>query len=281
MELDFSNNGPKSFDSYEGVFISLVKKVFSHLNVVYNYVIDATIVDNKAIQEINRDYRNKNCPTDVISFAFLDDESELVSSNIPNSLGQIIISYEKAEEQAKRYGHSLAREMSFLFVHGLLHLLGYDHIKKEDEIIMFSIQNEILGGIKMEKEELVAKAIEARELAYVPYSHFKVGAALLTKDGRLFLGANIENSSYPCCMCAERNAIYNAYLHGVKKNDIAALALSADTDGPCSPCGACRQVLSELMPNDAPIYMSNLKGVIQEATIAELLPFAFSEDDLK
>lgn len=281
MELDFSNLGPQDLNSYEETFFKLAQKVFSHLNVNDNYLIDVAIVDNKSIQEINRDYRNKDCPTDVISFAFLDDKKEIFNTDCPNSLGQIIISYERANEQASAYKHTLMREMSFLFVHGLLHLLGYDHMKKCDELIMFSIQNEILGGFRMEKEELVAKAIEARELAYVPYSHFKVGAVILTKDGRLFLGANIENSSYPCCMCAERNAIFNAYLHGVKKDDIAALALSADTDGPCSPCGACRQVLSELMPSNAPIFMSNLKGTIKETTIKELLPYAFSEDDLK
>ena len=133
----------------------------------------------------------------------------------------------------------------------------------------------------MNREELVAKAKEARELSYSPYSHFKVGAALLTKDGQVFLGANIENSSYPLCMCAERNALYNAMLHGVKKEDMVALALTADTDGPCSPCGACRQVISELFPKNAPIYMSNLKGDVQETNADELLPFAFSEDDLK
>ena len=133
----------------------------------------------------------------------------------------------------------------------------------------------------MKHLELVEKAKEARTLSYSPYSNFKVGAAILTKSGEVFVGANIENSSYPLCMCAERNAIYNAYLHGKKKEDLVALALSADTDEPCSPCGACRQVLSELFPKDAPIYMSNLKGDVQETTISELLPFAFSEDALK
>ena len=133
----------------------------------------------------------------------------------------------------------------------------------------------------MKKEELVSRAIEARKLSYSPYSHFAVGAAVLTKDGRVFLGANVENSSYPLCMCAERNALYNAYMNGYKKEDLEALALSADTDGPCSPCGACRQVISEIFPSDKPIYMSNLKGVIQETTIKELLPFAFSSEDLK
>lgn len=133
----------------------------------------------------------------------------------------------------------------------------------------------------MDKKELIIKAKEARALSYSPYSHFAVGAAVLTKDGQVFVGANIENSSYPLCMCAERNALYNAMLHGYKKDDFVALALSADTDGPCSPCGACRQVISELFPRKAPIYMSNLKGDEQETNIDELLPFAFSGDDLK
>ena len=133
----------------------------------------------------------------------------------------------------------------------------------------------------MNKEELVKKAVEARELSYSPYSNFKVGAALLTRSGEVYLGANIENSSYPLCMCAERNAIYNAMLHKVKKEDIIMLALSADTDGPCSPCGACRQVISELLEKGTPIIMSNLKGKTKETTPEELLPFAFSGDDLK
>ena len=133
----------------------------------------------------------------------------------------------------------------------------------------------------MKKEELVKKAVDARELSYSPYSRFKVGAALLTKDGQVFVGANIENSSYPLCMCAERNALYNAMMHGYKKDDFEALALAADTEKPCSPCGACRQVISELFPSYKPIYMANIKGDIQETNVPELIPFAFSEDDLK
>lgn len=132
----------------------------------------------------------------------------------------------------------------------------------------------------MKKEELLIKAKEARELSQSPYSHFAVGAALLTKDGKVFKGANIENSSYPLCMCAERNALYHAMMNGYKKSDFVALALCADTDEPCSPCGACRQVISELFPMDAPIYMSNLKDEVKETNIQELLPFAFSEKDL-
>ena len=133
----------------------------------------------------------------------------------------------------------------------------------------------------MEAKELVLKAIEARKLSYSPYSHFKVGAAVLAKDGSVFVGANIENSSYGLCMCAERNALYNAYMHGYKKEDFVALALAADTEGPCSPCGACRQVISELFPIKTPIYMANIRGDIKETNVEELLPFAFSSEDLK
>lgn len=282
MELDFINQGPASYDAYENLYQDLFKKIFDHFGITRNYFVEVNIVDNKTIHGINKEYRNVDRPTDVISFAFLDDENELIPDDgSPISLGEIIISFEKAEEQAKELGHSLNREMSFLFTHGMLHLLGYDHMNKHDEMIMFNLQDEILGGLKMDSKELIAKAKEARQLSYSPYSHFAVGAAVLCKDGSVFVGANIENSSYPLCMCAERNAIYNAYMHGKKKGDFVAMALSADTDEPCSPCGACRQVISELFPKKSPIYMSNLRGDVQETNIDELLPYAFSEEDLK
>jgi len=133
----------------------------------------------------------------------------------------------------------------------------------------------------MDLTELFEKAKEARKLSYSPYSNFAVGAVLLCKDGKIFNGTNIENSSYPLCMCAERNALYNAYLHGYRKDDFVSLTIVADTDEPCSPCGACRQVISELFPLDAQINMFNLNGDLKIATIHELLPFAFSDKDLK
>jgi cytidine deaminase len=132
----------------------------------------------------------------------------------------------------------------------------------------------------MTKEELVNCAIEAMDLAYVPYSHFRVGAALLTKTGEVFLGANIENAAYGCTMCGERNAVYNAYMHGVTREEIEALAIVAKCDRPVSPCGQCRQVLSELYPHDKPIYLANTKGEIKETNVDELLPYSFEEDDM-
>ena len=133
----------------------------------------------------------------------------------------------------------------------------------------------------MDKKQLLDAAKEARKLSYSPYSKFAVGAALLCKDGKIFQGANVENSSYPLCMCAERNALYNAMMNGYKKEDFLALAIIADTDDACSPCGACRQVISELFPRDGKIYLANLKGAFKETNIDELLPFAFSGDNLK
>ena len=133
----------------------------------------------------------------------------------------------------------------------------------------------------MNSKELIEKAFEARKVSYSPYSNFAVGAAVLCKDGNVFVGANVENSSYPLCMCAERNALYNAMMNGYQKKDLLALAIVADTEEACSPCGACRQVISELFPREGKIYLSNLKGAFKETNIDELLPFAFSGEDLK
>ena len=128
----------------------------------------------------------------------------------------------------------------------------------------------------MTDEELIAVAKKYREFSYSPYSKFKVGAAVLTKAGNVYGGCNIENSSYPVTNCAERTAIFKAVSEGEK--EIEAIALIADTEGPCSPCGACRQVMGEFkIPR---IIMANLKGDKKVVTLDEVLPFAFSEKDL-
>ena len=148
MVIDFLNQGPSSYDIYEEIFNEYYVKIFDELKLKGEYITDVTIVNNEEIHKINRDYRKVDRPTDVISFAFLDEESERKLKGGPINLGQIIISYEKAEEQSKEYEHSLKREMVFLFVHGMLHLLGYDHMNEVDEKVMFGLQNKILGGLK-------------------------------------------------------------------------------------------------------------------------------------
>ncbi len=132
----------------------------------------------------------------------------------------------------------------------------------------------------MDKNELVAEAIKARENAFTPYSHFKVGAALLTKDGKIYHGSNMESASYGLTLCAERNCLFGAYAHGVRKDDIVAFAVVGDTDGPISPCGACRQIIAEYLNRDVPVYLANLKGDISEYKIEELIPYFFDGSEL-
>lgn len=110
--------------------------------------VSVTIVNNEEIQKINKEYRGKDYPTDVISFALEEDgegEIEIIGADMPPVLGDIIISVDKAQEQAEEYGHSLMRELGFLTVHGFLHLLGYDHMTEEEEKEMFTKQKEILN----------------------------------------------------------------------------------------------------------------------------------------
>ena len=129
---------------------------------------------------------------------------------------------------------------------------------------------------ELEIQKLMDCAIKARENAYSPYSHFAVGAALLCEDGTLYEGCNIENASYGLTNCAERTAIFKAVSEGHTK--FKALAVVADTEGPCTPCGACRQVMAEFK---IPLFiMGNLMGNIKIVTIEELLPFSFSESEL-
>ena len=147
MELDF-NSFDESLNSYEQIYEELLEKTLKHLSLNFDPYISVTIVDNDYIHEINRTYRHKDAPTDVISFAFMDDNPDrdnLFQSGQMVVLGEIYISSDKAKEQALSYGHSLERELKFLFVHGLLHLLGYDHMKEEDEKVMFRLQDEILA----------------------------------------------------------------------------------------------------------------------------------------
>lgn len=130
----------------------------------------------------------------------------------------------------------------------------------------------------MEEKQLIKEAEAAREMAYVPYSNFKVGAALLAKDGTVYRGCNIENAGYSMTNCAERTAFFKAVSEGVK--EFVSLAVVADTEGPVSPCGACRQVISEFCDPEMEVILTNLKGDTQIITVADLLPGAFSPKDL-
>lgn len=129
---------------------------------------------------------------------------------------------------------------------------------------------------EQEIQKLIDRAIVAREKTYSPYSHFGVGAALLCEDGAIYEGCNIENASYGLTNCAERTAIFKAVSEG--RTNFKALAVVADTERPCAPCGACRQVMGEF--NIPIIIMGNLKGDIEVVSTEALLPFSFSSTDV-
>jgi len=132
----------------------------------------------------------------------------------------------------------------------------------------------------MDYNNLIQKAIEARELAYCPYSNFKVGAAVLFEDGNIYTGCNIENASYGGTNCAERTAIFNAVSKGNRK--LKAIALIGDTKAFTYPCGLCRQVISEFVEDkDTKIIIIKNKDEYILKTFEEIMPGAFTKEDLE
>lgn len=130
----------------------------------------------------------------------------------------------------------------------------------------------------MTNEELIQKAMEARANSYSPYSNYKVGAALLTKSGKVFLGTNVENCGYGPTNCAERSAIFSAISNG--ERDFEKLAIVGSSDDICYPCGVCRQVIAELLPT-AEIICAKDTNKYEIHTIKDLLPHAFSPADVE
>ncbi len=130
------------------------------------------------------------------------------------------------------------------------------------------------------EQSLFKAAQGALKHAYVKYSNFRVGAALKLKNGKVITGVNIENASYGLSNCAERTALFTAYAAGYTKDDIEAILVTTDKAHIVSPCGACRQVMRELMADDTPVYLSDAKGNMTTLLNKELLPLGFTEEDL-
>ncbi|MDE7095328.1 MAG: cytidine deaminase [Anaeroplasmataceae bacterium] len=128
-----------------------------------------------------------------------------------------------------------------------------------------------------ERIELIEAAAQARSMAYAPYSKFKVGAAILLKDGKYVTGCNVENVSYGLCNCAERTALFKMVSEGFTKDDVEAMCIIANTEQPVSPCGACRQVMAELLNKDTLVVLATTSKKFKETTVRELLPYAFEE----
>ena len=129
----------------------------------------------------------------------------------------------------------------------------------------------------MDVNKIIEKAIEGRSKSYSPYSHFKVGASILLKNGEYIMGCNVENISYGLTICAERNALFQLVSAGYTKADVEAFCVVGDTKNPISPCGACRQVMAELLEMDTPVVLANINYDHKLTTVKELLPYCFEE----
>ena len=152
MAIDFVYEYEKNLcdESFEEQFVKIIETALEYLKIDDDIEMSCVLVDDEEIHRINKDYRNIDRATDVISFA-LEDNDQFYVEGMPRSLGDIFISVDHAKAQAQEYGHSLYREMCFLFTHGLLHLLGYDHMNEDDEKEMFALQKAILDILHIER----------------------------------------------------------------------------------------------------------------------------------
>jgi cytidine deaminase len=214
-------------------------------------------------------------------------EADVIKTDDYIDLGNIIISPEVASRQANNFHHPVERELAFLFIHGLLHAFGYEHHRsKEEAEEMFSLQNQILNTLPYDFYTNIRKVkgllVKAQSMSVSPYSHFRVGAVILTKDGKYHSGFNIENSAYGDSMCAERVCMFSTYAKGYTKDDILSLSLITDSSNIGTPCGSCRQVMSELLHPYTKVHIFNKDFSLQlDTSVEELLPFSFTSEDLK
>ena len=153
MEIDLAliNELEDFNEDYEEVYLKIIREACKELDIQDDLELSVIFVDDKRIHEINREYRQIDRSTDVISFD-LEDSEQYYIEGMPRKIGDIFISIDHAKMQAEEYGHSFYREMCFLFTHGLLHLLGFDHMNEEDEKVMFGRQKTILDALNITRE---------------------------------------------------------------------------------------------------------------------------------
>ena len=254
------------------------------------------LCDDPYIAEINKQYRHIDRPTDVLSFPSVSYPEGKTAGECETLLrqeydddtgacflGDLFISVPHMKAQAKEYGHSELREAVYLTVHGLCHLMGYDHIEPQDKELMRKMEEKILNnaGIRRDEspaaddESLLALAREAMNRSYSPYSGYPVGAALRSTDGRVFQGCNIENASFSLTNCAERTAVFKAVSEGVTEFDTIAIAAKTKA----WPCGACRQVLNEFAPGLR--ILVTWDDHVEEKKLEELLPEGFGPQSMQ
>ena len=249
------------------------------------------LCDDEAIAALNRELRGIDRSTDVLSFPTVNYPEgktaggcqALLRQEYDDDLdacylGDVVISVPHLLDQANTYGHSPRREAAYLAVHGLCHLMGYDHMEESEKERMRRMEETVLSAVNASREDprdtLISQARQAKENSYSPYSRFPVGAALHCVDGRVFTGCNIENASFGLSNCAERTAVFKAVSEGAKGFD--CIAIAANT--PPWPCGTCRQVLREFAPDIRVIITWG--DQVREKSLQELLPDSFGPENL-
>jgi cytidine deaminase len=260
--------------------------------------IGVMMTDDQEIQKINRENRNIDAATDVLSFPTVNykqgktaGQTELLLKREYDNelnvcfLGDVILSVDHVIAQAAEYGHSVEREAAYLLVHGICHLMGYDHNTKDEQAAMRAVEEKALAMMNMGRNEitdqvsdetLLELARKAMERSYAPYSKFQVGACVLCADGRLFTGCNVENASFGLTNCAERTAIFKAVSEGA--TEFTAIAIAAHGAVPW-PCGACRQVLNEFAP-EIRVLVTWDDHQVACAKLTDLLPHGFGPKEL-
>ncbi len=257
--------------------------------------ITVCLCDDEYIHDINRQFRNTDRSTDVLSFPSVSYPSgctagssikllrqEYDADSGTCFLGDLFISVPHVIAQAEEYGHSVLREAVYLLVHGVCHLMGYDHMEKKDKEKMRQMEEKILTSVNILRnspaenndEILLAHARDAMKHSYSPYSSYPVGAALLCTDGRIFQGCNVENASFGLSNCAERTAVFKAVSEGAVSFE--AIAIAAKTKA--WPCGACRQVLNEFSPRMR--VLVTWDNHVEEMNLSDLLPGGFGPDSM-
>ena len=274
----------------EEIITEVVTEALDYENCPYEAEVNVLLTDNEDIRQINREYRNIDSPTDVLSFPTCtyprgtgrDNEPLLRREIDPDTgcvhLGDIVISLEHARAQAQEYGHSAAREIGYLLAHGLMHVMGYDHMNEMDKRAMREKEEAALSRAGLSRDgdgELLAAAREMTARAYAPYSRYTVGAALRAKDGRVFTGCNVECAAYGMAICAERTALCKAVSEGAR--EFEAIAIASNGSAPY-PCGACRQMLYEFAP-DLRVLVT-WGDEVRETTLGALLPEGFGPSSL-
>lgn len=255
------------------------------------------IASAEEVRGLNRTMRGIDRETDVLSFpgaAFRPgrtagmDPARVRRLYDPSlgwrNLGDCVISLSRAREQAREYGHSLARELGYLTAHSAFHLMGYDHETPKDRAAMRQMEERAMAMAALARTEeppmtdqqLYDLACEAMHNSYAPYSGFKVGACLLSSDGRVFQGCNIENASYGATICAERSAVSRAMMEGARSFTAIAVVGSG---AQAWPCGICRQVLNEFS-DGMRVICGQYGQDFEVVPLAELLPHSFGPEHL-